>query len=153
MNGGPLIPGLNEFDRPKRGFPLWAGFLIATTVIIALLLTIWGFAAGSGPFSSIGQVSEELQPDGYRPTVDLDVIQVNVTPPKSGICPDQNLAVTALESPSEIEVAVTLSGPRSSSCQESASSGSIWIDVLLQDPLAGRAIVRSIDGQELLRIR
>ncbi len=153
MSGGPLIPGLNEFDRPKRGFPHWAGFLIAITVGVALLLVIWGFAAGNGPFSSLGQVSEELQPAGYRPTVDLDVIQVNVTPPRSGICPDQTLAVTVLESPSEIEVAVTLRGPRSSSCQESASSDSIWIDVLLQDLVGERVIVRSIDGQELLRIR
>ena len=153
MSGGPLIPGLNEFDRPKRGFPRWAGFLIAGVVGIGLLLLIWGFAAGSGPFASLGQVSEELQPAGYRPTVDTDVIQVNVTPPQSGICPDQNLDVTVIESPTEIGLAVTLLGPRSSSCPENAESGSIWIDVLLNDPVEGRAIVRSSDGQEILRTR
>lgn len=153
MSGGPLIPGLNEFDRPKRGFPRWAGFLIAASVGVLVLLLVWGFTAGSGPFSSLGRVSEELQPGGFRPTVDPDVIQISVIPPQSGVCPDQNLAVTAIESPSEIKVAVNLTGPRGSSCQVSANSGSIWIDVLLQDSVGERAIVRSSDGQEILRIR
>ena len=153
MNGGPLIPGLNEFDRPKRGFPRWAGFLIAGIVGVVVLLGIWGYTAGTGPFSSLGQVSEDLQPTGFRPTVDADVIQVLVTPPPSGVCPDQELAVTAIESVRDVEIAVTLSGSRSSSCQESSGSDEIWLDVVLENPLADRAIVRSIDGEELLRIR
>jgi hypothetical protein len=153
VNGGPLIPGLNEFDRPKRGFPRWVGFFIAGIVGVLLLLGIWGLTSGTGPFSSLGQVSEDLQPTGYRPTVDVDVIQVLVTPPLSGICPDQELAVTAIKSERDLEISVTLTGPRSSSCQESSGSGEIWLDVLLQDPFADRAIVRSIDGEELLRIR
>lgn len=153
MSGGPLVPGFNEFDRPKRGFPRWAGFLIAGIVGLGLLLLVWGFAAGSGPFSSLGQVSEELQPAGFRPTVDADVIQVNITPPQSGICPDQNLDTTVVESPSTIGIAVTLTGPRSSSCQGSTESGSIWIDVLLGDPVGDRSVIRSSDGQQLLRTR
>jgi hypothetical protein len=153
MSGGPLIPGFNEFDRPKRGFPRWAGFLIAAVVSVGLLLVVWGFAAGGGPFSSLGQVSEDLQPTGYRPTVDSDVIQVSITPPQSGICSDQSLDVTVEESPSEIGVAVTLSGPRSSSCQENANPGAIWIDVLLGDPIGGRDIVRLSDRQQILRTR
>jgi hypothetical protein len=153
MSGGPLIPGFNEFDRPKRGFPRWAGFLIAGVVSVVVFLFILGYAAGSGPFSSLGRVTEELQPVGYRPTVDTDVIQVNVTSPQSGICPDQTLDVMVIESPSEIGLAVTLSGPRSSSCQENAESGSIWLDVLLENPVGDRAIVRSSDGQQILRAR
>jgi hypothetical protein len=153
MSGGPLIPGFNEFDRPKRGFPRWAGFLIAGVISVGLLLLVWGFAAGSGPFSSLGQVSEELQPGGYRPTVDTDVIQVGVTPPQSGICPDQSLDVTVTESSSEIGIAVTLIGPRSSSCQGSSEAGSIWVDVLLENPVGDRVIVRSSDGQQILRSR
>lgn len=153
MSGGPLIPGFNEFDRPNRGFPRWAGFLIAGIVSLSLLLFVWGFVAGSGPFSSLGQVSQELQPAGFRPTVDTDVIQVNVTSPQSGICPDQNLGVTVIESSSEIGLAVTLSGPRSSSCQGTNESGSIWIDVLLENPVGDRSIVRSSDGQQILRTR
>jgi len=153
VSGGPLIPGLNEFDRPKRGFPRWAGFLIAITFGLSLLLLIWGFVAGNGPFSFLGYVSEELQPAGYRPTVDEDVIQINVTPPPSGICPDQDLVVSAVESPSEIDIAVTLSGPRSSTCPENASSGPMWVDVLLQAPVGERIIIRSNGGQELLRVR
>lgn len=153
MSGGPLIPGFNEFDRPKRGFPRWAGFLIAGVVSVGIFLLIWGYAAGSGPFSSLGLVTQSLQPSGYRPTVDTDVIQVNAAPPQSGICPDQNLGVTVSESPSEIGLAVTLSGPRSSSCQGNAQSGSIWIDVLLEEPLGDRDIVRSSDGQLILRTR
>ena len=37
--------------------------------------------------------------------------------------------------------------------EESSGSGEIWLDVLLQDPFADRTIFRSIDGEELLRIR
>jgi hypothetical protein len=153
MSGGPLIPGFNEFDRPKRGFPRWAGFLIAGVVSVVVFLLILGYTAGSGPFSSLGRVTEDLQPVGYRPTVDTDVIQINVIPPQSGICPDQTLDVMVIESPSEIGLAVTLSGPRSSSCQENAESGSIWLDVLLENPVGDRAIVRSSDGQPILRTR
>lgn len=153
MSGGPLIPGFNEFDRPKRSFPRWAGFLIAGVVGIGLLLFVWGFVAGSGPFSSLGQVSEELQPGSFRPTVDTDVIQVSVIPPKSGICPDQSLDLTVIESSREIGVAVALSGPRSSSCPGSSQSGSIWIDVLLENPVGDRDIMRSSDGQQILRSR
>ncbi len=153
MNAGPLIPGYNEFDRPKRGFPRWAGFLIAGVVGVGVFLLIWGYAAGSGPFSSLGLVTEELQPSGYRPTVDSDVIQVNAAPPQSGICPDQNLDVTVSESASEIGLAVTLSGPRSSSCQGNAQLESVWIDVLLEEPLGIRDIVRSSDGLLILRTR
>lgn len=153
MSGGPLIPGFNEFDRPKRGFPRWAGFLIAGVVSVGLLLLVWGYVAGSGPFASLGQVSEELQPAGYRPTVDTDVIQVSVIPPQSGICPDQSLDVTVIESSSEIGIAIRLTGPRSSSCPGSTESESIWIDVLLENPAGDRAIVRSSDGQQILRTR
>ncbi len=153
MSGGPLSPGFNEFDRPKRGFPHWAGFLIAGVISVGLLLLVWGFAAGSGPFASLGQVSEELQPAGFRPTVDTDVIQVSVTPPQSGICPDQSLDATVIESLSDIGIAVTLTGPRSSSCQGSAESDSIWIDVLLENPVGDRAIIRISDGQQILRTR
>ncbi len=153
MSGGPLVPGFDEFDRPKRGFPRWAGFLIAGVIGIAGLLLIWGFAAGSGPFSALGRVIEVLQPAGYRPTVDTDVIQISVAPPQSGICPDQNIDVAVSESPSEVRIAVTLNGPRSSSCQGTAQSGSIWIDVLLEEPLGDRDIVRSSDGQQILRTR
>jgi hypothetical protein len=153
MSGGPLVPGFNEFDRPKRSFPRWAGLLIAGVISIAALLLIWGFAAGTGPFSSLGLVTEDLQPSGYRPTVDTNVIQVSAAPPQSGICPDQNLDVTVSESPSEIGLAVTLRGPRSSTCQGNAQSESIWIDVLLEEPLGDRDIVRTSDGQQILRTR
>jgi hypothetical protein len=153
MSGGPLVPGFNEFDRPKRSFPRWAGFLIAGVVGVGVFLLIWGYAAGSGPFSSLGLVTEDLQPSGYRPTVDTNVIQVSAAPPQSGICPDQNLDVTVSESPSEIGLAVTLRGPRSSTCQGNAQSESIWIDVLLEEPLGDRDIVRTSDGQQILRTR
>jgi len=153
VSGGPIIPGLNEFDRPKRGFPRWAGFLIAVILGAGVLVGVWGFTAGGGPLSSLGQVSEELQPSGFRPTVDPDVFQVSVTSPQSGICPDQSVAVTTLESASEVVVAVSVTGPRNSSCQQGANSDSIWVDVVLKEALDDRPIIRSIDGEKLLRIR
>ena len=73
--------------------------------------------------------------------------------PQSGICPDQSVAVTTLESASEVVVAVSVTGPRNSSCQQGANSDSIWVDVVLKEALDDRPIIRSIDGEQLLRIR
>ena len=54
MARGPLIPGVNEFDRPKKGIPRWLGVFLSLTVISLGIFTLWGFVAGGGPFSFLG---------------------------------------------------------------------------------------------------
>lgn len=153
MPSGPLIPGVSEFDRPKRGFPRWAGYLIAVVVVVGGGLTLWGFVAGGGPLGGLGEVEEQLQPTGFRPTVEPDLIQIQVSLPNEGACPSNTFDITALESAESINVEVNLLRPRSNSCPGQLLTDSLWLDLALADPLGERLILRSIDGQELPRVR
>jgi len=153
MAKGPLIPGMNEFDRPKKGLPRWVGLFIALSVISFGLLTIWGFVAGGGPFAQLGQVEEQLQPTGYRPTVEPEVIQVQVALPKAGACPTNTFDVTAEETTESVTIAVNLISPRNNTCPGDQLTGDLWLDLTLAEPLNTRLLTRSIDGQELPQIR
>jgi hypothetical protein len=150
---GPLIPGMNEFDRPKKGLPRWVGLFIALSIISFGLLTIWGFVAGGGPFSQLGQLEQQLQPVGFRPTVEPEVIQVQVQLPKVGACPSNTFDISAEESIESVSVAVELISPRDNTCPGNQLTGEIWLDLALTEPLATRLLIRSIDGQELPQIR
>ena len=153
MPSGPLIPGMNEFDRPKKGMPRWVGPFIALSIIAFGLLTIWGFVAGGGPFSQLGQIEEQLQPTGFRPTVEPDVIQIEVQLPKTGACEANIFNIEANETPENIDVAVQLIRPRNNDCPNDQLTGEIWLDLTLIEPVNNRTITRSIDGQELFQIR
>lgn len=153
MNRGPLIPGVNEFDRPKKGIPRWLGVFLSLTVISLGIFTLWGFVAGGGPFSFLGEVEEQLQPTGYRPTVESNVIQVLVALPKEGACPTNTFDITATETPETITTAVNLIRPRSNSCPADQLTDEIWLDLTLTQPLDDRIITRNIDGQDLPQIR
>ena len=153
MAKGPLIPGMNEFDRPKKGMPRWVGLFISLSIISFGLLTIWRFVAGGGPFAQLGQVEVQLQPTGYRPTVEPDVIQVQVQLPKNGACATNTFNITADESEEIVSVAVELINPRDNSCPGDQLTGELWLDLTLNEPLAPRILTRSIDGQELPQIR
>lgn len=153
MAKGPLIPGMNEFDRPKKGLPRWVGLFIALSVISFGLLTLWGFVAGSGPFSQLGQVEKQIQPIGFRPTVEPEVIQIQVQLPKEGACATNTFDISATETPETISVTVELINPRDNSCPGDQLTDELWLDLTLKEPLNNRILTRSIDGQELPQIR
>jgi hypothetical protein len=153
MAKGPLIPGMNEFDRPKKGLPRWVGLFIALSVISFGLLTLWGFVAGGGPFSQLGQVEQQLQPIGFRPTVEPEVIQIQVQLPKEGACATNTFDISAEETPETVSISVELINPRDNSCPGNQLTGEIWLDLTLIEPLNNRVLTRSIDGQELPQIR
>ncbi len=153
MAKGPLIPGMNEFDRPKKGMPRWVGVFLALSVISFGLLTLWGFVAGGGPFSQLGQVEQQLQPIGFRPTVEPEVIQVQVQLPKEGACATNSFNVSAEETPETVSISVELINPRDNSCPDDQLTGELWLDLALDEPLNNRILTRSIDGQELPQIR
>ena len=153
MAKGPLIPGMNEFDRPKKGIPRWVGLFIALSVISFGLLTIWGFVAGGGPFSQLGQIEKQLQPIGFRPTVETEVIQIQVQLPKEGACATNAFDITADETIESVSVSVELINPRNNACPDNQLTGEIWLDLTLNEPLANRILTRSVDGQELPQIR
>lgn len=153
MAKGPLIPGMNEFDRPKKGLPRWVGVFLALSVISFGLLTLWGFVAGGGPFSQLGQVEQQLQPIGFRPTVEPEVIQIQAQLPKEGACATNTFNVSAEETPESVSISVELINPRDNSCPDDQLTGEVWLDLALTEPLATRLLIRTIDGQELPQIR
>jgi hypothetical protein len=150
---GPLIPGMNEFDRPKKGMPRWVGLFIALSIISFGILTLWGFVAGGGPFSQLGQQEQQLQPIGFRPTVEPEVIQVQVQLPKDGACATNTFDISAEETPESVSVSVELINPRNNACPGDQLTGETWLDLTLNEPLDNRALTRSIDGQELPQVR
>lgn len=151
--GGPLIPGIEEFDRPKRGVPR----LVIALIVVVLLgvggVVAAGFVGGVGPLGSLGIISESLQPVGYRPTTDASSIQVAVAMPPEGMCAGDDIAVTAVETASSVEVSAELTRKRTTTCEKtSVGSTQAWFDIQLDAPFADRAVVRASDSQELPHI-
>lgn len=152
MAKGPLIPGMNDFDRPKKGLPRWVGLFIALSVVSFGLLTLWGFVAGGGPFAQLGQVERGLQPIGFRPTVQPNVIQIQVQLPKEGACSTNTFEVLADETPEAVSIVVELLNPRDNSCPGNQLTGESWLDLTLTEPLSDRLLIRGVDGQELPQV-
>lgn len=151
--GGPLIPGIEEFDRPKRGIPRIVVVLIVLALLGAGGIVAAGFVGGVGPLASLGIISESLQPVGYRPTTDESSIQVAVAMPPEGMCADDDIAVTAVESATSIEVSAELTSKRTTTCESTVvGSSQAWFDIQLAAPFGERAVVRASDGQELPHI-
>ncbi|MFM7145923.1 MAG: hypothetical protein ACKOE2_16375 [Actinomycetales bacterium] len=152
MVRGPLIPGLQEFDGPKRGVPkiVWVALVL---VIIAVLLVLFvGVFRGSGPLRSLGLVTDSLQPVAFRPTTDERIIQVAVSVPNDGICEADPVQVQAAEQAASVAVSASVTSLRNSSCTKIiAPDGEVWVDVVLAAGLQDRAVVKASDGRALPR--
>jgi len=152
MVQGPLIPGLREFDGPKRRMPRIVWVLVVLAVIAALLVLFLGVFRGSGPLRSLGLVTDSLQPVAFRPTVDERVIQVAVAVPTEGLCEAYPVQVAALEDAAAVAVSSSVTSLRNSSCTKViAPEGEVWVDVVLEAPLQERTVVKASDGRELPR--
>jgi hypothetical protein len=143
---GPLIPGLREFDAPRRRPPGWLVGGIVAVVALALFVVLAGLFAGAGPLRSLGLVTTSLAPVSYRPTAADDAIQVSVAMPPSGLCRDDEVVVVAFERGNRIEVEASVTRPRRESCTSTAVGGDLhWVDVGLDAPLGERQVVRADD--------
>jgi hypothetical protein len=154
MPRGPLIPGVEEFDAPRRGVPwlVWA-ILLAALVAVAFTVAL-GLLTGAGPLRALGQVASTLQPVAYRPTTDELVMSIAVTLPPNGLCPDDEVQVVAFERGSRVEVDAKVEQSRNATCPETGIAGdSTWIDVRLTQPLGDRSVIRLSDRQPLQRDR
>ncbi len=152
MGNGPLIPGLSEFDAPRRRLPSWVWWVASALGVVIVLIVLGGFFGGVGPLRSVGLVSQPLQPISYRPTTNDAVIQVAVALPAGSLCPDTEINVQAFERGARIEVEATAISPRTSSCPSTGIAGDrAWVDVALRDNLAERTVIRTIDRQPLPR--
>jgi len=58
---GPLIPGMREFDTPRRGAPAWLPWLIGAVVVVGVLVVVAGFVGGVGPLRFLGLTTSGLQ--------------------------------------------------------------------------------------------
>lgn len=152
MANGPLIPGMREFDRPRKGWPAWVWWLIAGAVLLLVLVLAAGFVGGVGPLRSLGQTTTGLSAVKYRPTAAANVIQVALQMPASGLCRDDEVTVTAYERSDRVEVDSNVTRPRRSSCPVTNVGGDVrWVDVVLQEPLGTRQVVRLPDRLALPR--
>lgn len=154
MSRGPLIPGIEEFDAPKRGVPRFV-WLVLLVLLVGVLFTLAvGLLAGAGPLRFLGQVESKLQPVAYRPTTDPLVLSVSVTLPPNGLCPDDQVDVRAFERGPRIEVEASVEQSRNANCPETGIAGdSTWVDVALTQPLGDRSVIRLSDRQPLPRDR
>lgn len=152
MVKGPLIPGLKEFDGPRRRVPRFVWVLLVLAVLTALLLVFLGVFRGMGPLRGLGLATESLQPLAFRPTTDERVIQVAVAVPTDGLCEADPVDVQVAEDQARVAVSSSVTSLRNSSCTKViAADGEVWVDVVLGAPLQERPVVKASDGRELPR--
>ena len=148
MPRDPLIPGLREYDAPKRrrNRAPWVWVLGIIAVVLGLIV-VGGLVAGIGPMRYLGTSETPLQPMSWRPTSDPRVIQVAVMLPESGLCTGDEVVVRAIERPTVIEVSAVRSAPRGAEqCAGIGISGDqTWVDLPLDDPHGDRLAVREYD--------
>jgi hypothetical protein len=141
---GPLIPGMREYDAPrrKRASAVWI-WLVMGAVSLGILVLVGGIAAGIGPLRALGVVETPLTALSWRETADPELIQVAVALPPAGLCTGDEVSVRLVERPGVVEVSPVRSAPRSSDeCAGVGIAGDrTWVDVSLSMPLAGRSVI------------
>ena len=143
---GPLIPGMREFDTPRRGWPAWLAWLLVIVFGLVALVVAAGFVGGVGPLRALGLTTSTLQAVEYRPTTNAAVLQVAVAMPPTGLCRDDAITVTAFERGNRVELETSLTRPRQSTCPVATLGGDVrWVDVSLDQPLGDRAVIRLPD--------
>lgn len=152
VTSGPLIPGMNEFDGPRRRVPRFVLWLLAAAIVLGVLVGAAGLVGGVGPLRSLGLVTEDLQPVAYRPTTSEQAIQVAVALPPRGLCPDEQIQVVAFERGARVEIQAQVQRSRTSDCPVTGIAGDrTWVDVALGSPLGERTVIRTVDRQPLPR--
>jgi hypothetical protein len=143
---GPLIPGMREFDTPRRGWPSWLVWLLVIGVALVGLVVAAGFVGGVGPLRALGQATVTLQSVEYRTTTNDSVLQVAIAMPPTGLCRDDTINVTAFERGNRVELESSVTRARQSTCPVSSLGGDVrWVDVALDQPLGDRAVIRLPD--------
>jgi len=153
MPQGPLIPGIEEFDRPKRGWPKWLTVVVVGVLLLAGLVVVAGFVGGVGPLRILGQSIVPLTAVAYRELSDPRAIEVAVATPREGLCRNDELVVVAYERGNRVEVEGSVTRSRSASCQAVTMGGDLsWVEVRLATPLGERTVI-NVEGREPLEQR
>lgn len=152
MVNGPLIPGLKEFDGPRKGLPRFVWWILAGVAVAIAVLVLVGLFAGTGPARSLGLLTQPLQPVAYRPTTSPEVIQVAIAVPPEGLCRGDELDVRAFARSTRIEVSAVRTSPRNANCETTGIvNDKVWMDVAIDAPLLDRQVIRESDRQPLPR--
>ncbi len=94
MTSGPLIPGMNEFDGPRRRVPRIVWWIAAACGVVVLLIGVAGFGGGVGPLRTLGLVT------GARVELEAQAQSSRTSNcPVTGIVGDRVWASVALEAP------------------------------------------------------
>ena len=153
MPQGPLIPGIEEFDRPKRGWPKWLTLVVVGVLLLGALIVVAGFVGGVGPLRILGQSVVPLTAVAYRELPDPLAIEVAVTTPREGLCRNDELVVVAYERGNRVEVEGSVTRSRTSSCQTVTMGGELtWVQVELESALGERTVI-NVEGREPLQER
>ncbi|MGA0209531.1 MAG: hypothetical protein ACO3LZ_06375 [Candidatus Nanopelagicales bacterium] len=143
---------MSEFDGPRRRVPRFIWWIVAAFIVVAVLVGAAGLVGGVGPLRSLGLVTEDLQPVAYRPTSSDQVIQVAVSLPPRGLCPDEQVQVVAFERGARVEIQAQVQRSRTSDCPVTGIAGDrAWVDIALAAELGDRTVIRTGDRQPLPR--
>ena len=146
MPAGPLIPGIEEFDAPRRRLPRWIPWGIGLLGALVAYVVVLGFVAGAGPLRGLGLQTEPLQPIAFRPTANPLVMQVAVGMPPEGICRGDAVSARAVEDGALVIVDAQLTRRRNSNCGQAGVGATLaWLDISLDGPIGERSIIRRSD--------
>ncbi|MDA3021533.1 MAG: hypothetical protein O2943_02525 [Actinomycetota bacterium] len=149
---GPLIPGMREFDSPRKKNPVIIWVVLGLVVLAGVIFLGLGVFAAAGPFRQLGLVTEKLEPLAFRPTIIETVAQISVALPAGGLCADDVVDISLAEDSDTVYVGASVTTPRNISCPAvGLSADQVWVDVQLIDPLGQRQVVRADDRQVLSR--
>ncbi len=153
MRTGPLIPGIREFDAPRRrrnsGVLRW---VLASVAIAAVITVMAGVLGGVGPLRVLGVQETPLRPIAWRPTVEATLVQVAVATPE-GLCSGDEVRVTPVEGGDRIAVDASRVRARNAGpCSGFGIAGDhTWVDVRLSAPVGDRTMIRKSDRQPMPR--
>jgi hypothetical protein len=143
---------VQEFDRPRRGWPTWLTWLVVVVAVLVGVVVLAGFAGGVGPLRVLGTTTTSLDAVAYRTTARPDVIEIGVTLPPDGLCRDDELKAIAFERSNRVEVQTSVTRPRTGTCAVTSVGGDIrWVETTLGAPLGSRTVIRETDRQPLAR--
>jgi hypothetical protein len=141
---------MREFDTPSQGWPKWIVWGLISLGVLAALVVVAGFVGGVGPLRALGLSTTPLEAVQYRTTPDPSVLEVAVAMPKTGLCRDDTISVTAFERGNRVEIDSSVTRPRKTTCPVSSIGGDVtWVSVPLDEPLAGRTVIRLPDRSPL----
>jgi hypothetical protein len=146
--GGPLLPGRQEFDRPRRGWPAWLTWVVASVAVGTVLVVLAGFAGGVGPLRMLGSSTVALDAVGYRLTDEPTAIEVAFTLPADGLCRDDVVDAVAFERGNRVEVDLAVVRSRGGDCALTSLGGDVrWVTLTLDAPLGSRTVIRTVDRE------